>query len=603
MFFIYIYFRYTVDEAIELITADDFDEVGDVNLYFMPPVEDPHTLTDEDSDRSDDEVTADFNHLPGRILREPCEIQIRTDTQVRDIIPDNVEQSPIRPTSSSSATAAAKQRVRKHDRNWSNIEADINSFPTKILPQKIPTDLRDFHTMRASIDKPIDAFNVMFCSSFYDVLIEQSNLYAIQHHSQLSIDEDELRVFVGVCLLSGYCPVPNRRMYWSTDMDVNNPLVSSAIRRDRFDEIMRNLHFANNMLINDDPFYKVRPLFNIFNKTAKLLPPDIELSVDETMVEYFGRHGCKQRIQMKPIRSGFKIWNLAGSTGVVVHSEPYCGHHTQLPDFGIGHGGNVVLGLLQKADIGQGHKVFFDNYFTTFSLAEELTKQGIGAVGTIQEKYLGNITLPAKKAFAKTVRGTFSTVCSSDLLVVRWNDNKPVTVVTNFAALEPLVPVKRYSSVEKRSISVNMPGPLSQYNRYMGGVDVFDQSFNAYKVRVRSKKWWWPLFVYILNASTINAWRLYVSVRGPIGLLQFTREVASLLIRVNGTMRRKGRLSLIGSAGDAARKDGKDHWPIDSDVINGVCPICRKRTKVRCEKCDVALHVRCFKLYHVNAPV
>lgn len=354
------------------------------------------------------------------------------------------------------------------------------------------------------------------------------------------------------------------------------------------------------MLIDDDPLYKVRPIFNILNAQLKIFPADGNLSIDETMVEYFGHHRCKQRIQGKPIRSGFKIWNLATANGRLLHSEPYCGKKTRLHDFGLGHGGNVVMGLLEKANIRSGFNVHFDNYFTTIPLIEALTKKGIGAVGTIQDKYLGCAPLPDKKRFSKTPRGEYVSCRTKNVLLVRWNDNRPVTVATNCVPIQPLSKVKRYSSVLQRSVHVEMPGPLLAYNQNMGGVDLFDQSFNNYKVRIRSKKWWWPFFVYFLNASAISAWKLYTSVKGHMSLLAFLRSVSSQLIRCHGTTHRRGRISIVSSTADIVRRDGRDHWPVDSNIPNGVCPICRRRTKIRCEKCDVALHVSCFKLYHLR---
>ena len=43
------------------------------------------------------------------------------------------------------------------------------------------------------------------------------------------------------------------------------------MRRDRFENILRYLHFNDNYLINNDRFYKVRSLLEYFNKKAKIL--------------------------------------------------------------------------------------------------------------------------------------------------------------------------------------------------------------------------------------------------------------------------------------------------------------------------------------------
>ena len=47
------------------------------------------------------------------------------------------------------------------------------------------------------------------------------------------------------------------------------------------------------------------------------------LSIDESMVPYFGRHSCKQFIRGKPIRFGYKIWMLASNIGLPYHVAVY----------------------------------------------------------------------------------------------------------------------------------------------------------------------------------------------------------------------------------------------------------------------------------------
>lgn len=98
--------------------------------------------------------------------------------------------------------------------------------------------------------------------------------------------------------------------------------------RNRFDEIMASIHVVDNMNITDDPFFKVRPVFEELNKVNKTITIQEYLAVDEMMIEYFVRHGFKQFIRGKPIRFGYKIWSLVSSSGFVYHMEPYAGSHT-----------------------------------------------------------------------------------------------------------------------------------------------------------------------------------------------------------------------------------------------------------------------------------
>lgn len=42
------------------------------------------------------------------------------------------------------------------------------------------------------------------------------------------------------------------------------------------------------------------------------------LSYDESMIAYFGRHGCKQFIKSKPFHFGYKVWSLCTPSGYLV---------------------------------------------------------------------------------------------------------------------------------------------------------------------------------------------------------------------------------------------------------------------------------------------
>ena len=58
---------------------------------------------------------------------------------------------------------------------------------------------------------------------------------------------DELRAFIGVNFVMGYHKLPNLQNYWergSPSLSVN--FVANVMVRERFKEILGNLHFSNN---------------------------------------------------------------------------------------------------------------------------------------------------------------------------------------------------------------------------------------------------------------------------------------------------------------------------------------------------------------------
>ena len=70
--------------------------------------------------------------------------------------------------------------------------------------------------------------------------------YAIQQgYPNFSVTVEELKIVVGILLISGYHRLPSRNHYWSLQADLIVDLVGRDMPRNRFDEILRFLHAAN----------------------------------------------------------------------------------------------------------------------------------------------------------------------------------------------------------------------------------------------------------------------------------------------------------------------------------------------------------------------
>jgi len=456
----------------------------------------------------------------------------------------------------------------------------------------------------AAIDSEMAAFVKMFPQVFVDHLVEQTNLYASLSNENFNpVTTSEMLTFIGILYLTGYVRLPARDMYWERSADTHQSFVSDAMRRDRFREIFRYIHLADNMRMDNDKYYKVRPIFRILNEAFKSCAAYADFSVDESIIPYFGKHGTKQFIRGKPIRFGFKLWCLTSKDGYLVHAEPYCGSHTDLPTTGMGQGSDVVLGLIEKSQVlNQGCTVTFDNLFTSLPLLDKLTEMGIGGTGTIRDNRLQKAPVSSKKETERKCRGAFESVNDGSNLLVRWNDNKAVTVATNYLPCAPTKLVRRFSKKERKTIEVPMPLPLQVYNEKMGGVDIFDQFVATYRIRMRSKKWWWPFLSWGLTAAMVNAWLLYRRVRDrKLSLLTFHRQIVQHLISTNGSLPKvPGRPSTVqGSAATAQRVSGfGDHNLIHGSSRYCRCKQCGRRTTFKCSLCKVPLHVECQTLYH-----
>ncbi|KAI5692406.1 hypothetical protein M8J76_004694 [Diaphorina citri] len=127
-------------------------------------------------------------------------------------------------------------------------------------------------------------------------------------------------------------------------------------------------------------------------------------------------------------------------------------------------------------------------------------------------------------------------------MICRWNDNSVVSVISNCIGTNPPSSASRYSAVEKKKIHVPHPKAIKYYNKNMGGTDRLDQNVSCYRSNIRSKKWWWPLFLWGIDVSIQNAWLLHrkscKSTNVPtLDLLDFRRAIAQVLMTKYATPR------------------------------------------------------------------
>lgn len=212
--------------------------------------------------------------------------------------------------------------------------------------------------------------------------------------------------------------------------------------------------------------------------------------------------------------------------------EPYQGLGTVNFIENLGMGGSAVVDLISELPQHSNIKIFCDNLFMSPALVDYLSKKGLNVTGTVRANRVEGCPLQSPASFKKTTRGTFEYMFDekeNNVLLVRWNDNNVVTLVSNVFGVKPLVKAKRWSNSEKKIVEIDQPNLIAQYNQCMGGTDRMDQNISSYRCSIRSKKWWWPLFLFGLEVSMQNAWLLYrlcpSHETNPLHLLNFRREI------------------------------------------------------------------------------
>ncbi|KAK9732201.1 Transposase IS4 [Popillia japonica] len=238
---------YSIDELISIY--ERHHGAGTIkSIGIIPPLEAANAATDEDSDFSDNEVVGNLDHLPARILRSHAQVQLE---QPEEDIRDSIDGSDLPSTSRRPRKMLKKSNTK--EKLWSpNIKNTwiLPDIQTAYGPLTI-----DF--LKNTINCPLEAFRCFFTGELLLYIISQTNLYAGQkgnHNMNLTVDE--MKIFIGILLLSGYHSLPSKRMYWQEDPDCKLEIVTNSMRRRRLEEILCYVHLNDNTKINDDPMYK-----------------------------------------------------------------------------------------------------------------------------------------------------------------------------------------------------------------------------------------------------------------------------------------------------------------------------------------------------------
>ncbi|KAJ8934302.1 hypothetical protein NQ318_000868 [Aromia moschata] len=365
----------TLGEAMEEISSSNREP----EIVIIPPEVD--TQTDEEEFDDNDMNISNFPcDIPGEVKVQYSsddeiplsEVAARSQEVVESDNPDsNVPLSV--PVYKKRKVLKSKERNKKEEPKWTKNYKDISMHGKtegyKERLQKMIDDVKN--------DRPVQTFEILLDDEVIKLIVEQSNLYALQKNNHgFVVRHEEIKIFLGILLLSGYHKLPREPMYWGVDDDVCVPFVASSMSRNIFQEIKRYIHFADNTKLDkSDKMYKMRPLLNLLNKNFRQWGIFHQnLSIDEAMVKYFGHHSGKQFIKGKPVRFGFKDWMLCSSTGYCYNYDTYCGakQKDSEMDDSLPLGSKVVLDMLQCTEEPSDHVVYFDNYFSSYDLLKTL---------------------------------------------------------------------------------------------------------------------------------------------------------------------------------------------------------------------------------------
>ena len=79
-----------------------------------------------------------------------------------------------------------------------------------------------------------------------ELIVEQSNLYAHQNGRNFTFNKEELIAFLGINFIMAISELATISECWREDNPIGNYGIQNTMIRNRFCEILQNLHFADN---------------------------------------------------------------------------------------------------------------------------------------------------------------------------------------------------------------------------------------------------------------------------------------------------------------------------------------------------------------------
>ena len=177
----------------------------------------------------------------------------------------------------------------------------------------------------------------------------------------------------------------------------------------------------------------------------------------------------------------------------------------------------------------------------------------------------------------------------------------------------PTVPAVPFEKIERRQPDgevkeIDCPPIVSAYNKSMGAVDMHDQRREVYRIGRKSRRWWLPLFYYLLDVCVINSYLLY-KLKYPDK--NYSHRDFRIKLMQELSEEQQPRASKRQREQEEVKLNNTDTHSIFEGTKMGDCSVCsarmekdgkdvghRVRTKFKCLKCNVYVcPITCFNTH------
>lgn len=549
------------------------------------------------------------------------------NTQVLDLEPENNDGESdidisLEPFGSDSSDSEDETSLDLVDLN--NDSGDWSATTTDVVVENFTEICGPTHDLPYDAT-PFDYFSLLIPENFYEHIAVQTNLYAnYRQQKEGKVDRawqpttaSEIKLLFHIYITMGIHVLPEYKMYWASDERLRVDGVAGSMGKTRFEKLSQYFHLNDATTFvprghpGHDPLHKVRPFLDLIRTNiATRFAAGKNISLDEAMIPFNGRLMWKQYIKGKPNPWGIKVWCATdASTGYLLNFSIYTGKVEDPMPHGTGH---YIVTQLGERFLGKRHHFFFDNYFSSVQLAEDLLRQQTYCCSTIRPNRKGWPLDLKPKALKKFKKGDVMVRQKGNLVATAWKDKRCVTLLSTNTTSGTAEITRRGPG---GNFQVKVPSAVNTYNKSMGGVDRFDQLSSYYPVGRKSVKWWRYIFRFLLQTAVINSWIIYATSHRPrpkslsLGHLEFRLEISTALLKGNIVRKRK-QSDLQPSTQGVGMSDLLEHRLIRMVGNKRACHWCMKNkqfgkrnraheTVYGCNLCQIRLcKGECFSKFH-----
>ena len=131
-----------------------------------------------------------------------------------------------------------------------------------------------------------------------ELLVQQTNLYSPQNRRNFLTNAEEMKAFISVNYIMAVNQLSSYHNF------VGKVGIQNTFARTRYQEVLQNLHFADNTKQGKpDKGFKIRPIINLLKKLFQaVLSIEYLQSIDEHMTKFKGRSSMREQLKIKLVK-------------------------------------------------------------------------------------------------------------------------------------------------------------------------------------------------------------------------------------------------------------------------------------------------------------